>query len=230
MMDGRGVQRGDFFRPMGSVNLAGATGSGGPPARPSLLVVVSAPSGAGKTSLCNQVAGQLLDLVHSVSHTTRPPRPAEVDGKDYHFTDAATFRGMVERGEFAEWAEVHGHLYGTSRAVLAGHFSAGRDVLLDIDTQGAATLRTSYPDGVFVFIVPPSWAVLEERLRLRHSDDEAAIRRRLKVARDEVRHYGEYTYVLINDEFTRAAERLTAIILAERQRTFRVALDFLTRC
>jgi guanylate kinase len=192
------------------------------------LVVVSAPSGAGKTSLCDHVVGVVPELVHSVSHTTRPPRPAEVDGKDYYFVGEATFRGMVERGEFAEWAEVHGRLYGTARAVLATHFAAGRDVILDIDTQGAALLRASFPDGVFVFIVPPSWTILEERLRLRHSDAEADIRRRLQRAREEVQHYGEYGYVLVNDEFARTAEELKAIILAERRRSWRVELGFLT--
>ncbi len=192
-----------------------------------LLVVVSAPSGAGKTSLCNHVAGHVGNVVHSVSHTTRPARPGELDGTDYHFVSDDTFRRMVDRKEFAEWAEVHGHLYGTSHAVLGAHFAAGKDVLLDIDTQGAAQLRQNYPDGVFVFIVPPSWAVLEERLRLRHSDADADIRRRLQRAHEEVRHYFEYGYVLVNDEFARTAETLAAIIVAERQRTARLSLDFL---
>ncbi len=193
----------------------------------SLLVVVSAPSGAGKTSLCDHVAAKLPGVTHSVSHTTRPPRPAEVEGKDYYFVDEPTFREMVAQGEFAEWAEVHGHLYGTSRRVLAAHFAAGRDVLLDIDTQGAAILRKTYPDGVFVFIVPPSWTALEDRLRRRHSDSDEEIRVRLNTARKEVRHYREYGYVLINDEFARTAEALAAVIVAERQRSFRVSLDFL---
>lgn len=192
-----------------------------------LLVVVSAPSGAGKTSLCEWVVTALPGLAHSVSFTTRPPRPDEKEGRDYHFVDEATFRAMVDRGEFAEWAVVHSHLYGTSRALLERHFAAGLDVILDIDTQGAAILRRDHPDGVFVFIVPPSWALLEERLRRRRSDAEADIQRRLQRAREEVKHYAEYEYVIVNDVFVRAAEELKAIILAERRRSSRVDLGFL---
>jgi len=192
-----------------------------------LLVVVSAPSGAGKTSLCEWVVTAVPNLAHSVSFTTRPPRPDEQDGRDYHFVDEATFRAMVDRGEFAEWAVVHGHLYGTSQALLERHFAAGQDVILDIDTQGAALLRRAHPDAVFVFIVPPSWAMLEERLRRRRSDTEADIQRRLQRAREEVTHYAEYQYVIVNDVFARAAEELKAIVLAERRRNVRVDLGFL---
>jgi guanylate kinase len=192
-----------------------------------LLVVVSAPSGAGKTSLCEWVVTAVPGLAHSVSFTTRPPRRDEQHGRDYHFVDETAFRGMVDRGEFAEWAVVHGHLYGTSQALLVRHFTAGLDVILDIDTQGAALLRRGHPDGVFVFIVPPSWAMLEERLRRRQSDAEADIQRRLQRAREEVKSYAEYQYVIVNDEFARAAEELTAIIVAERRRSSRVDLAFL---
>jgi guanylate kinase len=191
-----------------------------------MLVVVSAPSGAGKTSLCEWVVKAVPNLVHSVSHTTRAPRPHEVAGRDYHFVDEPTFRSMVARGEFAEWAEVHGHLYGTSRAVLEEYAVGGRDAILDIDTCGAAILRESYPAGVFVFVVPPSWDVLERRLRERHSDAEADIQRRLAQAREEVRHYAEYQYVIVNDDFSRAAEELKAVIVAERRRSSRVELGF----
>lgn len=192
-----------------------------------MLVVVSAPSGTGKTSLCEWVVAAVPNLVHSVSHTTRTPRPHEVNGRDYHFVDEPTFRSMVERGEFAEWAQVHGHFYGTSRAVLEAYSAAGQDAILDIDTQGAEILRRSHPAGVFVFIVPPSWDVLERRLRQRHSDADAEIRRRLVRAREEVRHYAEYQYVIVNDDFDRAAEELKAIILAERRRSDRVDMGFL---
>jgi guanylate kinase len=166
-------------------------------------------------------------LAHSVSFTTRPPRPDEQDGRDYRFVDEATFRPMVDRGEFAEWAVVHSHRYGTSQALLQRHFAAGLDVILDIDTQGADILRRSYPDGVFVFVLPPSWAALEERLRRRRSDAEADIQRRLQRAREEVKRYPDYQYVIVNDDFDRAAEALKAIILAERRRTFRMELGFL---
>ncbi len=192
-----------------------------------MLVVVSAPSGAGKTSLCEWVVAAVPNLAHSVSFTTRPPRSDERDGRDYHFVDEATFQGMVDRGDFAEWAVVHGHLYGTSQALLQRHFAAGRDVILDIDTQGAAILRREHPDAVFVFVVPPSWALLEERLRRRRSDAEADIQRRLQRAREEVKHYAEYQYVIVNDVFARAAKELKAIILAERRRSVRVDLGFL---
>ena len=203
-----------------------ATGSA-PAGTRRLLIVVSAPSGAGKTSLCEWAVRAVPGLVHSVSFTTRPPRPDEQNGTDYHFVDEATFRAMVARGDFAEWAQVHGQLYGTSRLLLAQHFAAGLDAILDIDTQGAAILRRVNPDGVFVFIVPPSWAQLEARLRRRQSDSEAAIQRRLQRAREEVTAYPGYQYVIVNDEFDRAAEHLKAIILAERCRTVRVDLTFL---
>jgi guanylate kinase len=192
-----------------------------------MLVVVSAPSGGGQTSLCEWVVAAVPNLAHSVSFTTRPPRPDERDGRDYHFVDEAAFRAMADRGDFAEWAAVHDHLYGTSRALLQHHFAAGRDVILDIDTQGAAILRREHPDAVFVFIVPPSWALLEERLRCRRSDAEADVQRRLQQAREEVKHFAEYQYVIVNDVFARAAEELKAIILAERQRSVRVDLGFL---
>ncbi|HEX9898764.1 MAG TPA: guanylate kinase [Candidatus Methylomirabilis sp.] len=192
-----------------------------------LLVVVSAPSGAGKTSLCEWVVTAVPGFAHSVSFTTRPARPDEADGRDYHFVNEATFRAMVDRGEFAEWAVVHGHLYGTSLALLQRHFAAGLDVILDIDTQGADILRRSHPDGVFVFVVPPSWSVLEERLRRRRSDAESEIQRRLQRAREEVKRHPEYQYVIVNDDFARAAEGLKAIILAERRRSLRVDLGFL---
>jgi guanylate kinase len=166
-------------------------------------------------------------LAHSVSHTTRAPRPHEADGRDYHFVDEAVFRGMAVRGEFAEWAEVHGHLYGTAHAELSCHQAGGMDVILDIDTQGASLLRARYPDAVSVFIVPPSWTALEARLRQRRSDPEAEIRRRLAQAREEVRHSAAYQYVIVNDIFPRAAEELKAVILAERLRSARVTLRFL---
>lgn len=192
-----------------------------------MLVVVSAPSGAGKTSLCEWAVTAVPDLVHSVSHTTRAPRPHETAGRHYYFVDEPTFRSMAARGEFAEWAEVYGHLYGTSRAVLDAYSAAGQDAILDIDTRGATILREAYPEAVCVFIVPPSWEILERRLRQRHSDAEADIQRRLARALEEVQHYAEYQYVIVNDDFSRAAEELRAVILAERRRSSRVDMGFL---
>jgi guanylate kinase len=192
-----------------------------------VLVVVSAPSGAGKTSLCEWAVAAVPNLAHSVSFTTRAPRPGEQDGRHYHFVDRTVFERMRAEGEFAECAEVHGHLYGTSRRLLEAHFAAGRDVILDIDTQGAAILKSVFPDAVLVFIALPSWDELEARLRGRHSDAEADVQRRLAVARDEVRHAGEYDYIIVNDVFERAADGLKAIIQAERLRRWRVDLKFL---
>ena len=186
-----------------------------------LLIVVSAPSGAGKTTLCQQAVRRLPDLVHSVSYTTRPPRPDECDGRDYHFVAEATFRRMVAEGAFAEWATVHGHLYGTSRKDLEAHLAAGRDVILDIDTQGAAILREAYRDGVFIFILPPSFAHLEARLRARRTDRPEEIARRLAKARTEMAAYPLYEYVVVNDDVERAVGVLCAIITAERSKSRR---------
>jgi guanylate kinase len=195
--------------------------------RQPLVVVVSAPSGAGKTSLCQEVVRRLPRLVHSVSFTTRAPRADERDGRDYHFVDEPTFRGMIEGGLFAEWAMVHGHLYGTSKPLLEKQFAEGCDVILDIDTQGAAMLRRVYPAGVTVFVVPPSLALLESRLRQRRTDPEEEIRRRLARAMEELRHFREYRYVIVNDVFDDAVNQLCAIVTAERARSERVDLAFL---
>lgn len=193
-----------------------------------LMIVVSAPSGAGKTSLCEAAAARLPHLVHSVSFTTRAPRPEEKEGRDYSFVSEETFRRMVDRGEFAEWARVYGHLYGTSRVLLEKHSLKGLDVILDIDTQGAAILRKAYPRSVSVFIVPPTFSHLEGRLRNRGSDSEDEVERRLRRAREEIPHYREYDYVIVNDRFETAVDQLCAIITAERQRSFRVSLGSLT--
>ena len=191
------------------------------------MVVVSAPSGAGKTSLCQEAARRLPHLIHSVSYTTRAPRPDEQDGRDYHFVNEPTFRRMIEAGEFAEWAYVHGHLYGTSRPLLEKQFAEGLDVILDIDTQGAAKLRQDYLTGVFVFIVPPTFDLLETRLRQRRTDSEEEIRRRLAMAKEELHHYRHYQYIVVNDIFEKAVKQLCCIITAERSRRDRVDLSFL---
>ncbi|MFQ5988975.1 MAG: guanylate kinase [Candidatus Methylomirabilales bacterium] len=187
-----------------------------------LVIVVSAPSGAGKTSLCGETVRRIPDLVHSVSFTTRPPRSDEVNGRDYYFVNEATFQRMVESGDFAEWASVHGHLYGTSKRLMEANMAAGKDVILDIDVQGAAQLRKVYPEGVFVFILPPSWDMLEERLRARRSDAPEEIERRLKKAREEIKAFNEYDYAIINDVLERVIGDLCAIIVGERVRSFRL--------
>jgi guanylate kinase len=195
--------------------------------RQPLIVVVSAPSGAGKTSLCQEAARRMSRLVHSVSHTTRAPRPDEQDGRDYHFVDEATFRKMIEAGDFAEWARVHSHLYGTSRLLLEKQFAEGLDVILDIDTQGAAILRQVYPRAASVFVVPPTFALLEARLQQRRSNSQQEIRQRLATAREELQHYREYRYIVVNDVFDDAVEQLCSIITAERSRSDRTDLSFL---
>ena len=188
--------------------------------------MVSAPSGAGKTTLCREVRLRLPDLAYSVSVTTRPPRAGELDGVDFAFVSEAAFRDMLVRGEFAEWATVHGNLYGTRARVLDEALAAGRDVLLDIDTQGAEQLRGRYPEAVLVFIVAPSMYDLEQRLRERKSDAEAEIARRLARAREEIALWRRYDYLIVNRDVKEAMEQLASIIQAERCRTGRLALTF----
>ncbi|MBI4593465.1 MAG: guanylate kinase [Candidatus Rokubacteria bacterium] len=189
------------------------------------LFVVSAPSGAGKTTLCREARLRLPDLAYSVSYTTRPPRPGEIAGTDFCFVSEAEFAALRERGEFAEWAVVHGKHYGTRASVLEGALGGGQDILLDIDTQGADQLRRRYPEAVLVFIVAPSMAELEQRLRERRSDADAEIARRLARAREEVALWRQYDYLVVNRDLKEAADQLMAIIVAERSRTRRLALE-----
>jgi guanylate kinase len=190
------------------------------------LFVVSAPSGAGKTTLCREMRLRLSDLAYSVSVTTRPPRPGEIDGTDFRFVSEAQFRELLTRNEMAEWATVHGNLYGTPAASLEAALREGRDVLLDIDTQGAAQLRARYPDAVLVFVVAPSMAELEQRLRERRSDAEQDIARRLERARQEIALWRRYDYLIVNRDVKEAMEQLESIIQAERCRIGRLALTF----
>ncbi len=190
------------------------------------LFVVSAPSGAGKTTLCREMRLRLSDLAYSVSVTTRPPRAGEIDGTDFRFVSEATFTAMLDRGEMAEWATVHGNLYGTPAVPLEAALHDGRDVLLDIDTQGAAQLRARYPEAVLVFVVAPSMAELEQRLRERRSDPEHEIARRLERARHEIALWRRYDYLVVNRDVKEAMEQLASIILAERCRVARLALTF----
>ncbi len=187
--------------------------------RAGLLFVVSAPSGAGKTTLCKGLTDSLGNLTHSVSYTTRKPRPGEVDGRDYYFISDDRFREMADAGDFAEHAEVHSHRYGTSKRVLERMASEGIDVVLDIDTQGARQIKTHYDSAVFIFIMPPSMAILEERLRNRKSDLDDEIRKRMARAFEEIREYGMYDYIVVNRDFERALSDLRSIIQSERCRT-----------
>ncbi|MBI1822060.1 MAG: guanylate kinase [Nitrospirae bacterium] len=180
------------------------------------LIIVSAPSGAGKTSLCKKVVEQVKDVKISISYTTRSCRNGEVEGQDYYFIDKAQFRAMIENNEFLEYAEVHGNLYGTSRNQLMTLQKQGYDLLLDIDSQGAMQLKKKYKEGVYVYILPPSFEILKSRLMERNSDSPEEIAKRLKKAREEIWNYREYYYLIINDEFKEAIEDLKSIILAER--------------
>jgi guanylate kinase len=190
------------------------------------LFVVSAPSGAGKTTLCREMRHRLPDLAYSVSVTTRPPRPGETNGSDFRFVSEPEFRAMLERRELAEWATVHTNLYGTPAAPLEAALRDGRDILLDIDTQGAAQLRARYPEAVLIFIVAPSLGELEQRLRERRSDPEREIGRRLERAREEVALWRRYDYLIVNRDVKEAMEQLESIIQAERCRVARLALNF----
>jgi len=188
------------------------------------LVVVSAPSGAGKTTLCREVRSLIPDLTYSVSYTTRAPRPGEAEGKDFYFVSAAAFKAMVERNEFAEWAIVHDNYYGTAARPLEQALAAGLDILLDIDTQGARQLRTRYPEAISIFIAAPSLQLLEERLRERKSDAPREIAGRMARAREEIAAWREYNYLIINRDLKEAVDQLASIIQAERCRTNRLQL------
>jgi guanylate kinase len=182
------------------------------------LFVVTAPSGAGKTSLIDAVMKEDPTLGISVSYTTRAPRAGEVDGADYHFVTEREFLAMRSRGEFLEDAEVHGNRYGTSRQVILDALERGRDLILEIDWQGAQQIRRLYPDAIGIFILPPSIEELERRLRGRAQDAEAVIRRRVENAREEISHQEEFQYTIINKDFEAAKRRLAEIIRNERAR------------
>jgi guanylate kinase len=190
------------------------------------LVVVSAPSGAGKTTLCHEVRTLVPDLYYSVSYTTRAPRAGETNGTDFYFVTEGAFTAMRARDEFAEWAEVHGHLYGTPAKALEGALGRGLDVLLDIDTHGARQLRQRYPEAVSVFIMAPSMAELEARLRERNSNSPGDIARRLSRAKEEIAAWRQYDYLIINRDVKDAVDQLATIIQAERCRTSRLTLRF----
>jgi guanylate kinase len=184
--------------------------------KPGRLFVITAPSGAGKTSLIDALVRADPSLKLSISYTTRAPRPGEKDGVDYHFVDEPAFLGMQQRGEFLESAEVHGYRYGTSRKVITEALARGEDLILEIDWQGARQVRGIYPECVGIFILPPSIEELERRMRARGQDADAVIRRRLDNARGEMEHAGEFHYAIINKDFDTARQELAAIIQKER--------------
>jgi guanylate kinase len=180
------------------------------------LFVITAPSGAGKTSLIDALVRDDPSLKLSISYTTRAPRPGEKNGVDYHFVDEPTFLAMRSRGDFLESAEVHGHRYGTSKQVITEALAKGEDLILEIDWQGARQIRAIYPDCVGIFILPPSIEELERRMRARGQDSDEVMRRRLENARGEMDHAGEFDYAIINKDFDTARRKLAEVIRAER--------------
>jgi len=180
------------------------------------LFILCAPSGAGKSTLAAKLLEEDKNIHLSVSYTTRAPRPGELNGRDYHFVDTAIFIGMLERGEFLESAQVHGNRYGTSEAWIRAERAAGHDILLEIDWQGAQQVRRIFSDTIGIFILPPSIAELERRMRVRGKDSEEVVRRRLGVAADEMSHAAEFQYVIINKDFEEARRDLIAVVRASR--------------
>ena len=183
---------------------------------PGNLFVVAAPSGAGKSSLVSALLQVDSHLVVAVSHTTREPRGQEQQGREYHFTDDATFRSMIERGDFLEWAEVHGHLYGTSRAAIEDRITGGQDVVLEVDWQGALQIKKLFPNAVLIFILPPSWSELLQRLQRRGEDRPEVIEQRMANARIEVAQARHFDFVIINSLFEAAVFDLKTIVHSQR--------------
>lgn len=190
--------------------------------RSPLLLIVSSPSGAGKTTLTNALRARVGGVNFSVSHTTRKPRASEQHGREYYFVDREEFQRLIEADAFLEWALVHGNFYGTSRSEVA-RAGGCRALLFDVDYQGARQIRCAEPDAVTVFILPPDMPTLERRLRGRASEDESAVQRRFQAAKDEIAHYGFFDYVLVNDDLERAIQQLISVLLAEECRRKRGA-------
>ncbi len=193
-----------------------------------LLLIISSPSGAGKTTLTNRLKTEFEKpserLRFSISHTTRPPRATELDGREYHFVNRATFEAMVRAAAFAEHAEVHGNLYGTSVNEIEIARAEASGVIFDIDYQGARQIKATFPEAIDVFILPPSLDELEQRLRGRGTEDDASAKRRLEAAKRDIEHYGFFDYVVVNDDISSAHEKLRGIVLAERCKRPRHAL------
>lgn len=180
------------------------------------LFIISAPSGAGKTTLCQKLRAIVPRLKHSVSYTTRPPRKGEINNIHYTFISKKKFKSMINKGEFAEWAVVHGNLYGTSTKRLSEISKRGYDIILDIDTQGAIQIKRRFKNAVYIFILPPSMKILEKRLRTRMSELTQEIKNRLQKAKEEIVDYKNYDYIIINDNLKKALRELGSIVIARR--------------
>lgn len=183
-----------------------------------MLIVVSSPSGGGKGTLIDRVLKTVPNVSYSISFTTRAPRPGEEDGREYFFVDRPTFEQMIERGDFLEWADVYGHLYGTSCKQVERERAAGHEIILEIDVQGAESIRAKIPDAVSIFILPPSFELLRERLLARGTDSADALEKRMRGAPSEVEQYRNFQYVILNDDINRASHQLASVIDAERAR------------
>ncbi len=190
--------------------------------REGLILILSAPSGAGKTSLCRELFKTFPDMRESISFTTRTPRVGEVDGVDYFFVTEQEFKSMIDDDAFAEWAVVHGNMYGTALKTLEEARKNGIDLVLDIDCQGALKLKEQFDGGVYVFILPPSMDELRRRLESRSSDSQEVIERRIDKAADEIKESRWYDYIIINDNFETACSELSSIVIAHRRKTFRM--------
>jgi guanylate kinase len=205
----------------------GVTGNRQTPERRGILYIISAPSGAGKTTLCKQIVTSISGLWHSVSYTTRKPRSGEEHGREYFFIEEKVFQGMVARNEFLEYAHVYGQWYGTPRKALLDRMEQGVDVLLEIDVQGALQIKKKFVDAVSIFILPPSMETLRARLQSRGSDSPEEILRRLQKVKEEVWCVREYYYIVRNDDLTQSLRELQSIFLAERLKTTRLDMHWL---
>lgn len=185
------------------------------------VFVVSGPSGAGKSTIIRLVREAVPDLAYSISHTSRKPRGSEVDGVDYHFVSKEAFRGMMDAGGFAEWAEVYGDFYGTSLASLQGPTSQGLDVILDVDTRGASNIKARIKECILIYVLPPSLEELKERLRSRGTDSEEAVRVRLEKASEEIKNCAWYDYLIFNGDLAGAVDAMKSLVVSERCRRFR---------
>ncbi|MBE3596389.1 MAG: guanylate kinase [Hydrogenibacillus sp.] len=194
-----------------------------------LLIVLSGPSGVGKGTVGKRLRARMPELVYSVSVTSRPPRAGEVEGVNYFFRTRSQFEEMIRQDAFLEWAEYVSNYYGTPKAFVFEQLEQGRDVLLEIDVQGARQVRERYPGGVFIFLAPPTWEALAERISARGTEDAIVIRRRLAQAAREVEEIGLYDYIVVNDDIDAAVERIRCIIAAEHLRTTRIVEDFVRR-
>jgi guanylate kinase len=188
-----------------------------------IIFVISSPSGGGKTTICRKVLKGSSDLTYSISVTNRPPRSGEKEGKDYFFISDEEFARRIEKGEFAEWAEVHGHCYGTPRSFLEKSLSSGRDTILDIDVRGAFRIKKKYRESCLIFILPPSLKTLAARLKARGTDDKKEIEKRLARAKEELTFLKDYDYAVVNRNLSRAVEEVKSIITAERCRVGRTS-------